>query len=108
MLSSRNLLKPATGDPVVSPSQDVILGSYYMTRFKPYDDEKTLKVYSSSEEVTLAYGNEFINIQQPVRLMMKGKLVVVSAGRVLFNEILPKEIGFVNEEMNKKRLKNLV
>lgn len=107
MLSAKNLLKPASGDPIAVPSQDIVLGAYYMTHTK--DGMKGEgKAFSSMEEVILAFQSEIIAINAKIKLLYNGEMIETSAGRVLLNDILPEEIRFVNEEMTKKDLKVLV
>ncbi len=107
MLSSKNLLKPATGKPVVSPSQDMILGSYFVTKMK--DGLKGEgRVFSSPEEVKLALEYKQIDIRAKIKVRIEGEIMETSAGRIIFNDILPESIPFQNEEMDKKNLKKLV
>ena len=108
MLSTQNLLKPATGEPVVSPAQDIVLGSYYLTLINPKEDPKTVKAFSSPEEAVLAYGNGFVGIQEHLRVLMTGEILETSVGRILFNRVLPKALGFQNATMDKKALKNVI
>jgi len=110
MLSSRNLLKPATGDPIVAPSNDIVLGCYYLTRIDPRKDgmdEKEIKAFSSSEEALLAYEFEHIKVNEPIRIKIGKEFVVTSVGRVIFNRVLPLGFKFVNEAHNKKKLQKL-
>ncbi len=104
MMSTRNLLKPATGTPVVTPNMDIVLGCYYMTQLA----EKKDFVFSSPEEAILAYESGRMGIQDEVTIRMKGERVSTSVGRVLFNTIVPKEFGYMNESMDKKGLSALV
>ena len=105
MLSSKNLLKPATGDPVVSPSQDIVLGGYYMTNM---DTTERKQAFSSPAEAFQSYDLRVIGIQTKVRVDMNGKLMETTVGRILFNQILPEEMRFINKTMDKKVLKKIV
>ncbi|MEK7097365.1 MAG: DNA-directed RNA polymerase subunit beta', partial [Patescibacteria group bacterium] len=109
MLSTHNLLKPATGDPVVAPGQDIVWGSFYMTEAFGEEDPKKMKYFSSPEEAKLAYSTGNIKLQDwtMVRFAKKG-LVKTTVGRIMFNDVLPEELRFVNEVVNKGKLKNLV
>ncbi|MBI3956450.1 MAG: DNA-directed RNA polymerase subunit beta' [Candidatus Kerfeldbacteria bacterium] len=105
MLSSKNLLKPATGQPVVTPSQDIVLGCFYLTHLRPV--EKPF-VFASVEEALLAYELHRIGIQDTIRVRLEDENIETSAGRILFNRSLPKELRFVNDVMTKKNLSDLV
>ncbi len=109
MLSTHNLLKPATGDPVVAPGQDIVWGSFYMTEAFGEEDPNNIKYFSSPEEAKLAYSTGNIKLQDwtMVRFAKKG-LVKTTVGRIMFNDVLPEELRFVNEVVNKGKLKNLV
>ncbi len=107
MLSSNNLLNPANGSPVVFPSQDMVLGINYLTKFT----KGTLgegKYYSSSEEVVLARDSGAISYGSKIKLKINGNVIETSAGRVLFNEGMPDEIDFVNKVLGDKELRVLV
>jgi DNA-directed RNA polymerase subunit beta' len=117
MLSTHNLLLPSSGEPTVAPTLDIVLGCFYMTMIKPgvkgeyRDDAPSRGVYSSLEEVKLAYDLGLIDLQARVKVRDRrtgGEFVETSVGRIIFNEIMPDEMGFHNEEMDKKALKTLV
>jgi DNA-directed RNA polymerase subunit beta' len=103
MLSSKNLLKPASGEPVVTPSLDMVLGMYYLSHIKQGMKGEG-KIFGSMEEVILAYQSEVIAINAAVKLSYKGEMLETSAGRVLINDILPDALRFVNGELIKKDL----
>jgi DNA-directed RNA polymerase subunit beta' len=107
MLSSKNLLKPASGEPIVTPSLDMVLGMYYLSHIKKGMKGEG-KVFGSMEEVILAYQSEVIAINAAIKLLYNGEMLETSAGRVLVNDILPKQLHFVNEELIKKDLKNMM
>ncbi|EKD79561.1 MAG: hypothetical protein ACD_41C00035G0001 [uncultured bacterium] len=107
MLSSKNLLKPATGEPVVTPSQDIVLGCYFMTLLRDTTNGKKL-YFADFDEVLLAYQTGRIELQTRVWLKYDSKLIEASAGRILFNELLPTELGFVNTLVDKKELKTII
>ncbi len=111
MLSSHNLLKPATGDPVVTPNQDIVWGTYYMTEEKNLDkpDEK-LKNFSDEEEAELAYETENIILNEPIRVRLgkDEKLTRTTIGRIIFNSLLPEKLRFMNKVVGKGELKNLI
>ncbi|MBI4789294.1 MAG: DNA-directed RNA polymerase subunit beta' [Chloroflexi bacterium] len=116
MLSSHNLLKPASGEPIVEPTKDMVLGVYYLTMDKPGAKGEG-KVFGSLDEVALAYDLRHVALHAKIKLMLDGKgarsgkkneLIETTVGRVLFNEIVPPELGFVNEALDKGRLKDFV
>jgi DNA-directed RNA polymerase subunit beta' len=108
MLSSKNLLKPATGEPVSTPAQDIVLGCYYMTNQSPVVEGAKLKAFADSAEAVMAFQNGFLTLQQPISLRYNGERLTTCVGRILFNEVLPKELQFFNKSVDKKALKGLV
>ncbi len=109
MLSAFNLLHPASGQPITVPSQDIVLGAYYLTKPlgpKPDKPEQiaALPLFSSPTEIEQAIFGGGIRVHQWVRFRYEGKIVVTPAGRALFSQITPKELGFVNETMTKKQI----
>jgi DNA-directed RNA polymerase subunit beta' len=111
MLSSKNLLKPATGDPVVAPSQDIVWGTFYITQdSNEKKEEKDMKRFYSEEDAKLAYELKRIGLHDSifVRLSATGTSIKTTVGRVIFNDILPEKLKFVNEVVGKSKLKNLV
>jgi len=110
MLSSNNILKPATGDPITAPSQDIILGCYYLTKIKETtsDKEQKTKIFASPEEAMLAYDFEYLKINEPIRVKIGKDFIETSAGRLIFNGVLPKDFNFINKTLNKKELQKFV
>lgn len=121
MLSSRNLLDPANGKTIIAPSQDMVLGIYYMTAIKS-NAKGTGKYFSSIDEVRMAveYGSlenqafMFIHkdmLGREIRAdeeIVNSKYIKTSPGRLFFNEVLPKEIDFINKQLGEKELKELI
>ena len=112
MLSASNLLKPASGEPIVEPTKDMVLGCYYLTMDKPGPNRGDGKVFVSAEEAALAYELDVVDLHAKCKVQFtKGKkkeLIDTTVGRVLFNEIFPDEMRFVNDIQDKKKLKELV
>ncbi len=107
MLSSRNLLKPSSGDPITVPGQDIVLGAYYMTeRLEGLRGEG--KSFNSIEEIINAYQMEIIDLRAKIVLYYNGEKIETSAGRAILNDILPEHMQYVNKKMKKKDLKVLV
>ena len=113
MLASRNLLRPANGEPEVGPSKDMVLGCYYLTLERPGMKGEG-KVFSSFEEVDLAYQLGAAHPHAKIKLLLqptkrhKPRLIDTTVGRVLFNAALPAELRFVNRVLDKSGLKKLV
>ena len=117
MLSTKNLLLPSSGDPTVAPTLDIVLGCYYMTMIKPNAKGEYRKgvppqgLFGSFQEAKLAYDLGLTNLQARIKVRdhrTNGEFIETSVGRIVFNEVLPEEMGFRNEEMDKKALKALV
>ena len=107
MLSTHNILSPANGRPVATPSQDIVLGCYYLTKTKSGEPSEG-KLFSYPNEVMLAYENHAIGLHTKIKVRINGKVVETTCGRVIFNQILPKGIEFVNELLTKKRTEEII
>ena len=108
MLSSHNILHPANGQPIAVPSQDMILGCYYLTKPKSKDIGSG-KLFGSIDEILLAYENKAVGLHAIINLRHKGKWIKeTTAGRAIFNSILPDELNYVNKLVNKKILTDIV
>jgi len=107
MLTSHNLLKPSTGDPIVHPTQDMILGIYYLTKIKD-DALGAGKIFSSQEEVNIAYENDVIAVNAPIFVKINGERIETSCGRLIFNNILPDSLGYINKVLRKKDVVSIV
>ncbi len=107
MLSSLNLLKPATGMPIVAPTQDIIIGCYWLTKIKE-GAKGERKTFSSPEEAIMAYELGEIDLRARIRVRMRATITETSLGRILFNETLPEDYPFVNELMNSKKLEKII
>jgi DNA-directed RNA polymerase subunit beta' len=113
MLASHNLLKPATGDPIVSPGQDIVWGVYYITSEEKDAncDLTKMKTFSSWQEAKLAYECGQIRLREPIRVQidyLQDELLTTTVGRVIFNNILPEKLRFVNEIVLGTKVKALV
>jgi len=117
MLPIHNLLLPSSGEPPVAPTLDIVLGCYYMTMVKPNAKGEykggipPQGLYGSFEEAKLAHDLGLMDLQARIKVRdhrTNGEFMETSVGRIIFNEILPEELGFRNEEMDKKALKALV
>jgi len=109
MMSTNNILSPAHGDPIIVPSQDIVLGIYYMTREKPFARGED-RIFSSREEVRCAFDAGEADLHARVHVRIGDERVTTTVGRVLLSEILPEEMPFsaVNRVMNKKVLAGLI
>lgn len=108
MLASHNILKPATGEPIAQPTQDIVLGTYFLTKIKPIKEVKSEKIFSSFTEARMAHDFGFVKINEPIKVRINGELTETSVGRIIFNSALPDDFGFINKLMNRKELGNLV
>jgi len=130
MLSTHNILSPANGRPLATPNQDIVLGCHYLTKSRGRaenpraaeaglapDDPRRLRVFLDTSEVRAAYDAGEIPLHAEIAVRATGvstleapsaPYVVTTAGRVLFNEVVPRELGFINRTMDKKRLESLV
>lgn len=106
MLSSKNLLKPASGEPIATPTLDMVLGNYYLTHIRPGVAGEG-RSFSDSKEAIMAYDQKTISVNARIKVLIGGALVETSVGRILFNEILPDGMDFINEELTKKELKKI-
>ena len=121
MLASHNILNPANGSPITVPSQDMVLGLYYMTKEKKSTKTEKVKgeglVFYSSEEVNIAYNENKVDLNASIKVKvndldenneLKTKLIETTVGRVLFNEVVPEKAGFINQVLNKKSLRGII
>ena len=120
MLGSQNILNPANGSPITVPSQDMVLGLYFMT--KQLDSTETMKVkgeglaFYSPEEAEIAYAEGKVSLNAKVRcklpVKVDGELVTklteTTVGRIIFNQIVPKQVGYIDELLTKKSLRNVI
>ena len=121
MLASQNILNPANGSPITVPSQDMVLGLYYMTKHKKSTPEEPVLgeglTFYSSEEVEIAFNERKVSLNAGIKVRAKdfneeGELVYqiieTTVGRVLFNTEVPEQAGFINQVLNKKALRNII
>ena len=121
MLASNNILNPANGAPITVPSQDMVLGLYYITKMRKSTPEEPIKgegsVFYSPEEVNIAYNERKVHLNASIKVRTTDldeegnivtKLIETTVGRVLFNEVVPKEAGFINTVLTKKSLRDII
>ncbi|MBQ6049958.1 MAG: DNA-directed RNA polymerase subunit beta' [Bacteroidaceae bacterium] len=116
MLQSHNILNPANGAPITVPSQDMVLGLYYITKLRPGAKGAGLKFYGP-EEAIIAYNEKRVDVHAPVFVLVDDlledgtfgkRMVETSVGRVIANEIIPYEVGFFNDVISKKTLRGII
>ncbi|MCL5676019.1 MAG: DNA-directed RNA polymerase subunit beta' [Patescibacteria group bacterium] len=107
MMPQENLLKPSDGSPITIPNKEMVLGCYYLTSFDPKLSEAKDTVYSQKEAI-LAYQLKKLELRRPINVNVSGEKIVTSVGRLLFNEVIPAELGFYNEEIKAATIKNLI
>jgi len=121
LLASHSILNPANGAPITVPSQDMVLGLYYMTKERKSTEEYPVKgegmTFYSPEEVIIAFNERVVDLNTIIKVRTidfnkEGELVKqileTTVGRVLFNEVVPEEAGYINEVLNKKSLRNII
>ena len=121
MLASHNILNPANGSPVTVPSQDMVLGLYYMTKSRKSTPEVPIKgeglTFYSDEEVVIAYNQKRVDLNAMIKIRAKdfneagqlvNQIIETTVGRVLFNQAVPEKAGFINEVLTKKSLRDII
>jgi DNA-directed RNA polymerase subunit beta' len=121
MLASHNILNPQNGTPITLPSQDMVLGLYYITKGKKTNDKETLrgqgKAFYSAEEVIIAFNEGVVDMHAWIKVkanirnadgLLEHKLIETTVGRVIFNQHVPAEVGFVNTLLTKKNLREII
>ena len=121
MLASHNILNPANGSPVTVPSQDMVLGLYYMTKSRKSTPEAPIKgeglTFYSDEEVVIAYNQKKVDLNAMIKIRAKDfneaghlvyQIIDTTVGRVLFNQAVPEKAGFINEVLTKKSLRDII
>jgi len=120
MLASHNILNPANGAPITVPSQDMVLGLYYITKPRKSEPGHPVKgegmVFYSPEEVVIAYNEQKVDLHAIIKVRItdfttdppQKELIETTVGRVLFNQVIPKEIGFINQMLTKKNLRDII
>lgn len=121
MLSSHNILNPQNGTPITLPSQDMVLGLYYITKGKKSTDKEKVKgegkVFYSPEEVIIAYNEHSVDLHAGIKVKVdvrkndgtfSKKLIDTTVGRVIFNQYVPKKVGFINALLTKKSLREII
>ena len=120
MLASHNILNPANGAPITVPSQDMVLGLYYITKSRKGTDSEKVKgeglTFYSPEEVTIAYNEERVDLHAIVKVKMDDiedgkpvkKVVETTVGRIIFNQFVPNEVGYINKLLTKRSLRDII
>ena len=108
MLASNNILRPADGEPVIMDNpQDILLGSYYLTKVRFSEANKTERRFSTPVEAQAAFETGRITLHQPIKVRIDGELLDSTVGRLIFNENLPEEIGFINKVVAKDDIQKI-
>ncbi|MDD5448778.1 MAG: DNA-directed RNA polymerase subunit beta', partial [Actinomycetota bacterium] len=107
MLSNRNILSPASGRPIVNPTQDIILGSFYLTMIKEKSNGEG-KIFASEEEAIMALEFGKVDLQAKVKARVRGEIMETSVGRIIFNHALPEDFPFQNYVVGKKELAKVI
>ncbi len=107
MMATNNIFSPADGRPITSPTQDIVLGCYYMTKEKPGAKGEGM-IFSSIDEVVIANEDEEVSLHAKIKVQINGKLIETTVGRVRFNNLLPEDVEFVNDTMSKSKLSKVI
>ena len=107
MMSSSNIFSPADGRPITTPTQDIVLGCYYLTKGKPGAKGEG-KMFSSADEVIIAYQDEEADLHAKIKISIDGKIIETTVGRVIFNQQLPDGMNFINDIMSKSKLSSVI
>jgi DNA-directed RNA polymerase subunit beta' len=107
MLSSHNILSPQNGNPIIVPNQEMILGCYYLTKEKA-GDLGDGKIFSSSDEVVLAFDHKKVGLHARIKVRFRGQIIDTTVGRVIFNQIVPKGMNYINELLKKKKIIEII
>jgi DNA-directed RNA polymerase subunit beta' len=120
MLASHNILNPANGAPITVPSQDMVLGLYYMTKGRKTDETHKVKgegfTFYSPEEVIIAYNEKRVDLHAWIKVktmvregdLLTRKVIETTVGRVIFNQVVPTKVGYINELLTKKSLRDII
>ncbi|MCX2679720.1 DNA-directed RNA polymerase subunit beta' [Galbibacter sp. EGI 63066] len=121
MLASHNILNPANGSPITVPSQDMVLGLYYMTKARKSTKDHPIKgeglTFYSAEEVNIAFNEKKVDLNATVKVRAKdfneegelvSQIIETTVGRILFNQVVPEQAGYVNEILTKKSLRDII
>src|SRR6266545_1931845 len=107
MLSANNILSPSNGAPVAVPTQDMVFGIYYMTKERPGAKGEG-RLFADPEDLRIAYDNEDVDLQARIRLRWNGSIIETTVGRTLLNEVVPEPLRFVNKELKKKEIGQMI
>ncbi|KJS01940.1 MAG: DNA-directed RNA polymerase subunit beta' [Peptococcaceae bacterium BRH_c4a] len=107
MLSAHNILNPKDGRPVAIPTQDMVLGSYYLTMAKPGSLGEG-KIFSDQNEAVIAYENGALSLHAGIKVRYKGEMLETTVGRLIFNEAIPPQLGYINRVADKKEMSKIV
>lgn len=107
MMAKNNLLKPANGSPITVPNKEMALGCYYLTSFDP-DAPVLESIFADSAEAYAAREAGKISLKQKIKVRLAGQVIETSVGRLIFNEALPAELGFMNESINAKKITDII
>jgi DNA-directed RNA polymerase subunit beta' len=108
MLSTNNMLAPRSGEPIVAPNLDMVLGIYYLTGMNQSEDKEKLMGFNSTETAVFAHEIETVGLKEPISVKIEGKFIETTVGRILWNDIMPEELGFRNIQFTKSTIEDLV
>ena len=107
LLAPHNIMHTQNGEPIAVPSQDMVLGMYYLTKIRPGATGEG-KVFSSVDELLVAHNLKYVDLHAKIKVRYKGEMLETTPGRIIFNQIVPDGLGYLNELLNKKRLRQII
>jgi len=108
MMPASNLLKPADGNPITLPNKEMALGTFYLTSVDERLRGENLKTFATPQEAYLAHSLKKLSLREPIMIRVKGKVLETTLGRVMFNEALPEDMAFVNEEVKASTIRDII
>lgn len=105
--SSKNLLKPTAGEPTVNPTQDMVLGCYYLTKLTP-DKQGTGMIFADETEACAAQELGHVHLQAPIKARINGEILETTVGRIIFNQVIPEKLRFINVAADKNVLSDVI
>ena len=107
MMATNNIFSPADGRPITSPTQDIVLGCYYLTKEKPGAKGEG-KIFSSTDEAIIAHEDEEADLHAKIKVEIDGKIIETTIGRIIFNRLLPEGVEFFNDTMSKAKIGKVI
>ena len=108
MMSTNNMLAPRSGEPIVAPNLDMVLGIYFLTGSEEKKDDKKIRAYANLESAVFDYETEKIKLREIIKVKIEGEFVETTVGIILWNNVIPNELGFRNHRFTRSEIEDLV